>query len=189
MSRRATMTADAVKSALEREAADDFVSLIEVTFPDTDTLRYCNQAVEHMLDADGFAVEDEHGVPVLPGAHEALGALGARGVRQCVCTSTSRDSAERTLAAAGLLPKIDALVCGDDIERSKPDPQIFLRGAQKLGVPIERCAVVEDAPAGIAAGLASGARVFCVPGLLEIPAEDLARCTRIGSLWELAPQV
>ena len=38
MSRRATMTADAVKSALEREAADDFVSLIEVTFPDTDTL-------------------------------------------------------------------------------------------------------------------------------------------------------
>ena len=64
MSRRATMTADAVKSALEREAADDFVSLIEVTFPDTDTLRYCNQAVEHMLDADGFAVEDEHGVPV-----------------------------------------------------------------------------------------------------------------------------
>ena len=58
------MTADAVKSALEREAADDFVSLIEVTFPDTDTLRYCNQAVEHMLDADGFAVEDEHGVPV-----------------------------------------------------------------------------------------------------------------------------
>lgn len=132
---------------------------------------------------------DEHGVPVLPGAHEALGALGARGVRQCVCTSTSRDSAERTLAAAGLLPKIDALVCGDDIERSKPDPQIFLRGAQKLGVPIERCAVVEDAPAGIAAGLASGARVFCVPGLLEIPAEDLARCTRIGSLWELADRI
>ena len=132
---------------------------------------------------------DEHGVPVLPGAHEALGALGARGVRQCVCTSTSRDSAERTLAAAGLLPKIDALVCGDDIERSKPDPQIFLRGAQKLGVPIERCAVVEDAPAGIAAGLASGARVFCVPGLLEIPAADLARCTRIGSLWELADRI
>lgn len=132
---------------------------------------------------------DEHGVPVLPGAHEALGALGARGVRQCVCTSTSRDSAERTLAAAGLLSKIDALVCGDDIERSKPDPQIFLRGAQKLGVPIERCAVVEDAPAGIAAGLASGARVFCVPGLLEIPAEDLARCTRIGSLWDLADRI
>ena len=136
-----------------------------------------------------FAWMDEHGVPVLPGAHEALGALGARGVRQCVCTSTSRDSAERTLAAAGLLPKIDALVCGDDIERSKPDPQIFLRGAQKLGVPIERCAVVEDAPAGIAAGLASGARVFCVPGLLEIPAEDLARCTRIGSLWDLADRI
>ena len=108
------------------------------------------QALYEEKEAVCRAWMDEHGVPVLPGAHEALGALGARGVRQCVCTSTSRDSAERTLAAAGLLPKIDALVCGDDIERSKPDPQIFLRGAQKLGVPIERCAVVEDAPAGIA---------------------------------------
>ncbi len=128
---------------------------------------------------------EEHGVPVLPGAHETIGHLASRGLRQCVCTSTSRDSAARTLAAAGLLPKLDALVCGDDIERSKPDPQIFLRGAEKLGLPIGACAVVEDAPAGVEAGLASGARVFVVPGLLEIPQELLSRCTVLSSLWDL----
>lgn len=127
----------------------------------------------------------EHGVPVLPGVYEALGCLGAQGIRQCVCTSTSRDSAEETLVSAGIRQKLNALVCGDDIERSKPDPQIFLCGAQKLGVPIEACAVVEDAPAGVEAGLASGARVFVVPGLLEIPQDLLRRCTRIHSLWEL----
>ena len=124
-------------------------------------------------------------MPVLPGAHETIGHLASRGLRQCVCTSTSRDSAARTLAAAGLLPKLDALVCGDDIERSKPDPQIFLRGAEKLGLPIGACAVVEDAPAGVEAGLASGARVFVVPGLLEIPQELLSRCTVLSSLWDL----
>ena len=128
---------------------------------------------------------EESGVPVLPGVHRALGELRARGVKQCVCTSTSRNSATRTLRAAGLLTKLDALMCGDDLERSKPDPQIFLRGAEKLGAPIESCAVVEDAPAGVEAGLRSGARVFIVPGMLEIPEEMARRCTRIGSLWEL----
>lgn len=128
---------------------------------------------------------EDSGVPVLPGVYRALGELRARGVKQCVCTSTSRQSAVKTLRAAGILPKLDALMCGDDIERSKPDPQIFLRGAHKLDVPIEACAVVEDAQAGVEAGLRAGARVFVVPGMLEIPEELAARCTRIRSLWEL----
>ena len=114
---------------------------------------------------------EEGGVPVLPGVYHTLGLLKALGVKQCVCTSTSRDSAEKTLTSAGILPKLDALMCGDDLEKSKPDPQIFLRGAQKLNTPIEECAVVEDAPAGVEAGLRSGARVFIVPGMLEMPQE------------------
>ena len=84
-----------------------------------------------------------------------------------------------------LMPKLDALVCGDDIVRSKPDPQIFLCGAQKLGVPIERCAVVEDSPLGAEAGLRAGAKVFLVPGLVRMPEELEMRCVRIGSLWQL----
>ena len=128
---------------------------------------------------------DEHGVPVLPGVHHALGQLSARGVKQCVCTSTSRDSASLTLTRAGILPKLDARVCGDDIVRSKPDPQIFLCGAQKLGVPIERCAVVEDSPLGAEAGLRAGAKVFLVSGLVRMPEELEVRCVRIGSLWQL----
>ena len=128
---------------------------------------------------------EEHGVPVLPGVYHALGQLSARGIKQCVCTSTSRDSASLTLTRAGILPRLDALVCGDDIVRSKPDPQIFLHGAQKLGVPIARCAVVEDSPLGAEAGLRSGAKVFLVPGLVKMPEELEKRCIRIDSLWQL----
>lgn len=132
---------------------------------------------------------DEHGVPVLPGVHYALGQFSSRGLRQCVCTSTSRDSAELTLARAGILQKLDALVCGDDVVRSKPDPQIFLCGAQKLGMPIERCAVVEDSPLGAEAGLRAGARVLLVPGLVRMPEELERRCTRVDSLWQLPEQI
>ena len=124
-------------------------------------------------------------MPVLPGVHHALGLLSVRGVKQCVCTSTSRDSASLTLTRAGILPKLDALVCGDDIVRSKPDPQIFLRGAEMLGVPIDRCAVVEDSPLGAEAGIRSGAKVFLVPGLVRMPEELEKRCVRIESLWQL----
>lgn len=129
---------------------------------------------------------EERGVPVLPGVHRTLGYLGAKGIKQCVCTSTSRKSAQITLAAAGLMCKMDAVMCGDDIDKSKPDPQIFLRGAQKLNVPIERCAVIEDAPAGVEAGLRSGARVFIVPGMITIPSQMEAKCTRLDSMWDLA---
>ena len=128
---------------------------------------------------------EERGIPVMPGAHKLLGELGVRGVKQCVCTSTSRHSAVPTLQRAGLYPKVDAVVCGDDITQSKPDPQIFLLGAQKLNVDIRECAVIEDAPAGIMAGLASGAKVFVVPGLLPLEEELAAKCTCISSLYEL----
>ena len=128
---------------------------------------------------------DERGIPVMPGAHRVLGELGVRGVKQCVCTSTSRHSAVPTLQKAGLYHKFDDIVCGDDITQSKPNPEIFLRGAEKLGVDISECAVIEDAPAGIMAGLASGAKVFIVPGLLPVEEELTSRCTCVQSLYEL----
>lgn len=65
MSRAQTMTAPAVKSAYEREAAEDFVMLLELTFPGEEAMYFCNQAVEHKLDAEGFEEEDQFGNPVM----------------------------------------------------------------------------------------------------------------------------
>lgn len=65
MSRSTRMSAAAVKSALEREATLDFVQLLEITFTGEETQYYCNQAVEHKLDEEGFEEEDDYGVPVM----------------------------------------------------------------------------------------------------------------------------
>lgn len=70
MSRAERMSATAVKSAFEREAALDFVQLLEVTFTGEETQYYCNQAVEHKLDDEGFEEEDEYGVPVMGVYHK-----------------------------------------------------------------------------------------------------------------------
>lgn len=104
-------------------------------------------------------IEDVEGVIPLPGAMELLQALPAE--RWAIVTSCTRPLAGVRISAAGL-PKPKHLVTANDVFRGKPDPEPYLKGAQILGVAAEDCLVLEDAPAGIRAGKASGARVLAL---------------------------
>ncbi|WP_407839989.1 HAD-IA family hydrolase [Streptomyces sp. DSM 116496] len=92
------------------------------------------------------------GVVLLPGAKELLSALPAG--RWAVVTSATRPLAEARLREVGI--DFAEMVAADDITRGKPDPEPFLLAAARLGVDPARCAVFEDAPAGLAAGRAAG---------------------------------
>jgi mannitol-1-/sugar-/sorbitol-6-phosphatase len=102
-------------------------------------------------------LEQLDGIVAVPGAAEFLAALGSLPV--AIVTSAPRDLAVARLGAAGL-PVPAALVPAQDVTAGKPDPQGYLHAAALLGVPIEDCLVLEDAPAGLRAGLASGAAVL-----------------------------
>jgi sugar-phosphatase len=102
-------------------------------------------------------IEDLAGVVPLPGARELLSALPPD--RWTIVTSCTRRLAQTRLRAAGL-PIPDRLVTSTDVKNGKPDPEPYLKGALFLGVPARDCVVVEDAPAGILAGKAAGARVI-----------------------------
>ena len=129
---------------------------------------------------------EKHGVPVLPGVRETLKALREKGIRQCVCTSTNRPEAIKWLKLADLYDSFDAVVCGSDISNSKPAPDIFLCGAEKLETPIENCAVIEDSRNGLLAGLNSkAAAVLRVEGVLPIPEEIQAKTRFLSSFFEL----
>lgn len=65
MSRASVMTKDAVRSAFSRESDEDFIQLLEIVFTNSDKMFFCNQAVEHKLDDDGFEEEDEYGTPIM----------------------------------------------------------------------------------------------------------------------------
>ena len=80
-----------------------------------------------------------------------------------VVTSATRALATVRLRAANL-PIPEVFVTAEDVSRGKPDPEGFLLGAERLGVPITQCLVFEDSPAGVAAAKASGAQVAIVGG-------------------------
>jgi len=102
-------------------------------------------------------MDDPDGVVAIPGARELMAALPSD--RYVVVTSATRRLAEARFAQVGLeLPA--QIVAADDIASGKPDPEPYLAGAARLGVPAADCVVVEDSPAGIASGVAAGATVI-----------------------------
>ena len=102
---------------------------------------------------------DKVALDALPGARELLDTL--TGVPWAIVTSGVRRFALARLAGAGL-PVPSVLISAEDVRRGKPSPEGYLRAAEALGVPPDDCLVFEDAPPGVAAARAAGARVIGV---------------------------
>ncbi|MFB9446906.1 HAD-IA family hydrolase [Dactylosporangium vinaceum] len=102
---------------------------------------------------------DFDGVVALPGAAALLDRLAPH--RWAAVTSGPRALMRARLAAAGL-PAPDVLVAAEDVTAGKPDPEGYRKAAAALGFDARRCLVVEDAPAGLAAGRAAGAATVAV---------------------------
>lgn len=82
-------------------------------------------------------------------------------VASCVASSGAPERIRRVLATTGLLERFDGRIFSAvEVERGKPAPDLFLHAAARMGVAPERCAVVEDSPMGVAAGVAAGMRTF-----------------------------
>jgi len=110
-------------------------------------------------EVEGREIKDVEGIVVLPGAMQLLASLAPP--RWTVATSCTRRLAEVRLRAAGL-PIPTAMVTATDVTRGKPDPEPFLKAAEKLGFRASECVVCEDAPAGVRAGKAAGAHVVAL---------------------------
>ncbi len=119
------------------------------------------------------------GIAPLPGAAEWVGRLHADGWRQAIASSAPRLNVELMARVLGLADGMDALVGAEDVRVGKPDPEVFLRAAAALGVPPERCIVVEDAAAGIEGACRAGMRSIGVGGIATaeatVNAESLDR--------------
>ncbi|HTS13462.1 MAG TPA: HAD family hydrolase [Candidatus Limnocylindrales bacterium] len=102
-------------------------------------------------------IEDTEGIVALPGAMELLTSLPQG--RWAIVTSCTRPLAEVRLRAAGL-PRPGIVITSSDVKNGKPAPEPYLKAAEALGFAARDCIVVEDAPAGVQAGKAAGARVI-----------------------------
>jgi beta-phosphoglucomutase len=115
----------------------------------------------------------EAGVRLLPGVRELLDGLHARGVRQAVGSSAPRGNLDLILRITNARQYFDAIVGMEDTHRGKPDPEVFLVAARKLGVPPGRCVVFEDAVAGVEAAKAGGMKCVAVTFVGHHPEEKL----------------
>src|SRR5215470_3125403 len=111
-----------------------------------------------------WEMEDTEGVVFLPGAQRLIQSLPTD--RWTIATSCTRPLAEVRLRAAGL-PIPDKIVTSSDVTHGKPHPEPYLKAAAKLGIAPGDCVVIEDAPAGVLAGKAAGARVIGLPTTMD----------------------
>jgi HAD superfamily hydrolase (TIGR01509 family) len=104
-------------------------------------------------------------VQAVRGVREALDGLQARQQVFCVASGAERKKMELTLGRTGLLPYFEGrMFSGMEVARTKPAPDVYLHAAASLGMQPACCAVVEDTPTGVAAGLAAGMTVFGYAG-------------------------
>ena len=100
----------------------------------------------------------EEGIEALPGAVEWMERLSREGWRQAIASSAPRANVEAEVRALGVARLLGALVAAEDVSAGKPDPEVFLVSATRLGVVPARAVVVEDAAAGIEAARRAGMR-------------------------------
>lgn len=99
----------------------------------------------------------------LPGVHEFIDRCRALGKRLAVASSADRRKVEGNLREIRLDPaRFDAIIVGEDVEHKKPDPEIFLLAARRLGLDPKDCLVIEDAVSGVAAAKAAGCRCLAL---------------------------
>lgn len=105
----------------------------------------------------------EHGLVLKKGAKECLEFLKENGFKICLATSSDREKAKGYLKITGILEYFDDMVCGDEVENGKPEPDIFIEAAKKIGLSPRECFAFEDSPNGIRAALAAGCQAVMIP--------------------------
>ena len=116
----------------------------------------------HQLMAERFETE---GVPVKKGLVELLHYLKDNNYKTNVATSSNRDRVDKILAQAKITEFFDDSICGDEVTKGKPNPEVFLKSCQKLGVNVDEAIVLEDSEAGIQASYDANIKVICIPDM------------------------
>ncbi len=134
---------------------------------------------------------EQNGVPVKPGVRELFAYLKEEaGLPMALATSSYRPNVEHLFRVTGLENPFRMVVTGDTLEHSKPDPEIFLRAARGMNVPIQECMIIEDSYNGIIGGSAAGAVTVMVPDMVQPTPEMLAKAYAVcDSLLDIIPLI
>ena len=165
-------------SAVSGSNGEGMLEIIRRHYPAVDAQAFmesCIARVEGIL--------DRQGAPVKPGARELLAFFQTQGFKIAVASSSGGARILANLRQTGLDGFFSAVVSGQEVERGKPEPDIFLLAAERIGCPPELCYVFEDGINGVRAGMAAGCVTVMVPDQVP-PPEGLAVSRVCASLGE-----
>ena len=115
-------------------------------------------------------------LPEKPGLHEILQYVKEKGFKMAVASGSRMEIIKHNLKKAGIEDYFEALASGHEVENGKPEPDVFLLAAERLGLAPAECYVIEDGVNGAKAGLAAGCATIMVPDLIEPDEELRQRC-------------
>ncbi|WCB92828.1 Hexitol phosphatase B [Baekduia alba] len=140
--------------------------------------------------AAGVVVEIDHELPLLPGAVRAVNAL-AHSYLLALASSANREVIDAVLDAAGLSERFGATVSSEEVERGKPQPDVYREAARRIGVDPSACAAVEDSSNGLRAAHAAGMVVIATPNHAFPPAPDALALAAVvvDGIREVTPEL
>lgn len=130
-------------------------------------------------------VRDLEHAGLLPGAMELIRHLAEREIPMGVASSSSHRWVDGWLNKLGIMPYFSTVVCRDDGLPVKPDPALFLKASENLGIPPSRCLVLEDSQNGTTAACRAGMPVISIPNRVTEQADFSLTTSKISSLKEL----
>lgn len=119
---------------------------------------------------------NEYGITVKKGVVDLLDYAQAQAIPVCLATNSSALYAHQCLTIAGIKHRFPVIVTGDDVQKVKPEPDIFLKAAERTQVDILECIVFEDSLTGIVAASSSGAYSVYVPSIFPVDARAASLC-------------
>lgn len=125
-------------------------------------------------------IESSSGIPLMPDVVKTLDYLKSKNYRLALCTSTCREVATRQLKAVNIFDYFETTTFGDEIQHSKPAPDIYLKAASELNLDPSECVAVEDSYNGIRSCHAAGLKPVMVPDRIEPDEEMKKLCFKIG---------
>lgn len=158
---------------------------LKKTFGDSFDYRAVRARRKELMNSD----IEENGLELKPGIEELLDYLDTTELKAAVATATDMERAERYLKSVGLFDRFDKICCGPMVKNGKPDPDLYLFAADKIGIAPAECIAVEDSPNGIRSAFGAGMNTVMVPDLSQ-PDEELKKmlfrkCDSLTEIIEL----